>query len=807
MIDGLKTPEQIKALQQEEAKSVFYKNLNSSSLFRIVSDLETSKIAFPQNPSGLVLPDEVPLSPVSKDVMRNTAALLLLSDPEFQEMERILIGEEDKIGGSFYSKVQQDSAKAVLGALLDFYIGDTDIQSKKFLAMPEVRGEITRTGKDGIGHFFIKTLEGISQGGLDLIDFANKNLEYIILLDQAHIGLLGRADYQSLGDLWLMTQKNPTSWLKKHINAVAGYQNESLSALYEYRSVFEEILDTAFNIADSSKWRQFILSNFPQLFASLCFYGHPKDYHGLSELEGLKELVERTEARNLDTLGLYIGSSRLTLSDKYKEIVDNDIKKGSLAKAEALIEFGKLMSKLRPDITDTQRVSQCWVERFIEGKVTLLELVRVPLVITSLLISENSFLEKHPELKNKSPLLNDRIISLFTDRRIAASPNEIISLLNAGIFPTDKLITFIKEENEALSKLEEFQQQTAIGQLDPTSPIQKDLEFTKYLFHSPDLGLDTSYEQFTMLPFSETKPGGLPYSFTLEADATAYEAGNLYQLAKKIVDSGRRLHVVGNDRFGATFYVDPLRDELQQLGVDISVYRAPSSNTNWNSTANALSARFLVERVMRGEDLMIVDGSKQPEAINDQGVKIDRLPSAQLRYLNNLLAFIQATGANCPIELRRHLNHLNSLPDDSEFKQVLSNMISQLDKSLDSINFRFAHWLPDAHATSITYGNLVDADYQPVDLGFDGTQVIFANPVINPERSSILPAAFKDHTIGFWDDYNNHLKGKVFELTPYGLQWTLSGVTEAQLAELAATRIHSRLPQVIRELGSNPKCR
>ncbi|MBI3093189.1 MAG: hypothetical protein HYZ02_03070, partial [Candidatus Levybacteria bacterium] len=284
----------------------------------------------------------------------------------------------------------------------------------------------------------------------------------------------------------------------------------------------------------------------------------------------------------------------------------------------------------------------------------------------------------------------------------AETVDSLALLLSYGIFPTEQLRKFMSEQGEAgLASLRELKEKTKSGALVPENRLQADLEFSEYLKLIGDSTKNTTYEDFTKLRFvtEDEEVLDLSMSERMEAEAAAFEAARLFWFIKERLDRGRKVHVVGNERYGSAFVVNPLRRHLEDVGVNISFYRIPSTSVSKDQASEKIfSYWFTNELIQNRPDVIIIDGTRTP--YDEKG--LPRLPRAMVGYLNWFIAFNKA----CGVLDVKIANHISALEKDITFKLVVATM-SQMGARAA---YKVAHWTATSH-DQISYGGDLVTNY------------------------------------------------------------------------------------------------
>lgn len=381
-------------------------------------------------------------------------------------------------------------------------------------------------------------------------------------------------------------------------------------------------------------------------------------------------------------------------------------------------------------------------------------------------------------------------------------------LLPKGIYPTERIKAYIKEHGTtAIDKLEQLKSETARGNLNPKDRIQKDLEFFQYvcltpiiikpaflLELEPETELETEYTSFSQLSFFEDEDNiiSLDTKEEIEAEAAAYEAARLYWLVKERVDRGRNVIVIGNQRYGDLFVVQPLEKKLAELNIsERKVAYVRSSGTGNQSIPQIFPEgaidSFVRSLITKSPDVIIVDGTP-----NSFSGNTPRLPSSMTGYFNWFLAFNQASGNDNP-NLPKPTEQLKN----SKGFQDLVDFIRDMNPKQP---YTISYWVPNP-GNQIAIGNGLITNH--VSPAFEEPEVILANPVIDPKHFPKFPPQLDTHQPGYFDDPET--KGKIDEeivLTKRGVRKLRRGKTTEELISLVQNRMAFVMEEMIR--ATNP---
>lgn len=486
----------------------------------------------------------------------------------------------------------------------------------------------------------------------------------------------------------------------------------------------------------------------------------------------------------IDSLAAIIKQMHLTPTLTVYKILEKTRLKQDKEALTALAGFGARVFLL-PDLNLQEKVSifSFWAEKFESGEMDSSQLEVLNGNMSLFLQAKNRYLVRN-NLDGRTESVNDNLKSLLVTGQMREHCEQMSFLLENGIFPTPALVRFISQNGlESIGRLAVLRHQTENGQFDPANKLQRDLELTKYLLLS-GAGPDKAYRQFAKLEFvlpSEETFRQLSPKEMLEAEAAAFEAAKLYWFIRQRVEAGRKVTVIGNQRYGDYFVTEPLRADLEELGVQVCFFRVGSTGAGRDMVAGIFPDSFIESFITEAPDIVIVDGTKAP---HDRQVR-PRFPNSMSVYLNWFTAFNEAAGLQAVNRnpLRRHENY--------------QKLVAKISLFSPQKPFTFSHWLPKP-AEKVSIGEETVAYQEPT---LDEPNVIFANPVIDPKKDDSFPKELSGHQPGSLDDPDKLINGeKIIVMTLSGVKQIVKGHgDEAQLVNSIQMHMSKVMPRYIRK--------
>ena len=492
----------------------------------------------------------------------------------------------------------------------------------------------------------------------------------------------------------------------------------------------------------------------------------------------IREGVDNLEQVQMETLGALVNQMHITPSlSIYKILEKTRLARGKNEFSEVAKLGAKVFSLTRTSLETKIAIFSHWTDKFLTEAISLQGVDRLSQVIGSFRDIEDEFLEK-AKLHVHDKKIQTMLRQIYTADNLLNDHVEVALLMRSGFYPTQLLIQYLKENySKSIHDLAQLKELTLSGRFDPSNGLQRELEFTTFLKLSDQIA-ENAYELFRKIeyfPDSEITRE-LSLREKVEAEAAALEAANFYWLVRTRVEAGRKVVVIGNQRYGDYFVMEPLRNEFQDLGVRLNSFKVSSSGSNENSLPDVLPVSFIEYITNETPDVVIVDAT--PNYKDQEGNP--RLPSAFYGYLNWFRAYNAIANKESEVV-------------GKESEPVLNKI-----KSANPENpYHIAQWVP-VTGGKITIGNTAMEYSEP---NFRGPNVILANTIIDPKRFEGYPEELTDHTPGFLDDPERHLGSKkILVFINTGLRTIVEGsIDEIQFATSIQNHMTRVLPRLIRQ--------
>lgn len=283
---------------------------------------------------------------------------------------------------------------------------------------------------------------------------------------------------------------------------------------------------------------------------------------------------------------------------------------------------------------------------------------------------------------------------------------------------------------------------------------------------------------------------------TLAARRVAHEAVGFFEFARRFkAGTSRSVVVVGNDRYGRLWFVEPVETLLIEAGIEVRYDRVVSLLAHRLSTPAAFPSEFVRRMDAQMPHLIIADGASG--AKNPGAMKI----SKALRSVANWFAAF---------------NDVRSRGDRSKYideSSIPADFIDELMKWHEFVVRRveLAAWVRPGPTYRVTtwshdmfpvaeFGDIPPTPVKHVVFDEDRPQAILANPTIYPGSDGGLPEELREVHPYFLNDPGKRVAERVvYGFGAYGLESRVDGPTTAQY--IAAAQLVAR-EEVGRLLGN-----
>ena len=360
-----------------------------------------------------------------------------------------------------------------------------------------------------------------------------------------------------------------------------------------------------------------------------------------------------------------------------------------------------------------------------------------------------------------------------------------------GIIITPVLEDFLwrdKDIESLLAELDELRRKTRLGKFSLENVIQRDLEFNRFAteYQWQNEGERGTPEQYSMfirlkkLPPSREENIKLSVQTMEEINRLVYECVVFLLFLRKLKkNTGRPTVLIGNDRYGRQWVVEPLEDYLEN-DFFIRYFRIPSHKSMRLSVRHEgeRNTRFgftrdFVRFINRDMPNMVIADSCFPKR-SDTLMRISR---GSRDYANWIMVFnhLRSQGDGSQYEPYSSFppEHFGELMKWHEWERVMRQL---RDWVTPGPVYRVAHWAPVIKDT-VRLGDFNIPRRDP-EMSSDKPQVILANPAVYLFDENRMPDILKDTTPYYFDGPEKFAKEEVvLGFGDHGFETRLDGVT------------------------------
>ena len=389
-----------------------------------------------------------------------------------------------------------------------------------------------------------------------------------------------------------------------------------------------------------------------------------------------------------------------------------------------------------------------------------------------------------------------------------------------GTILTPPLIDFLSQGSDfdsLLSELDRYRADTRNGQFDKNNILQRDLEFRRFAYeytrvlepltyqlqnrYPPPKSNEELYQLFNQLeelpPVAADEPH-LSEQHLAEVGRTAYEAAGFLKFLKGFRGrTSRHIVVVGNDRYGRQWVVEPIETYLKE-GFTLRYDRVRSGTSTRLSVPSAFPREFVKEINAQMPHIVIVDASHAPP--NNDVMQLSRGLRSYAHWFavfNDLRSEgnvgIYQNESSLPAE---HLPELMKWHDYVARKEQLQAWVAP------GRTYQVTTWAPELKDTVIL-GDMQVKRYPAVsheEIGGNLPMVILANPIVYRTEGDDLPDALQGTTPRHFDDPEAHAEDSIiFGFGTHGLETRLKGMSTEQFVQTVQGCIKEEIDQLLEE--------
>ena len=389
-----------------------------------------------------------------------------------------------------------------------------------------------------------------------------------------------------------------------------------------------------------------------------------------------------------------------------------------------------------------------------------------------------------------------------------------------GTILTPPLINFLLKGSDfdsLLAELDRYRADTRNGQFDINNILQRDLEFRRFAYEYTRVLEPLTYQlqnrypqpksneelyqlfnQLEELPPVAADESLLSEQHLAEVGRTAYEATEFLKFLRGFrTRTSRHIVVVGNDRYGRQWVVEPIEAYLKE-GFTLRYDRVRSGTSTRLSVPAAFPREFVREIGEGMPHIVIVDASHAPP--NNDVMQLSRGLRGYAHWFavfNDLRA--EGNVARYQDESSLPAEHFPELMKWHEYvarRQELQEWVAP------GQTYRVTTWAPELEDVVIL-GDMQVKRYPAVsheEMEVDLPVVILANPIIYRTEGDDLPSALRGTTPRHFDDPEAHATDSiVFGFGSHGLETRLEGMSTEQFVQTAQGRVKEEIDRLLKD--------
>ena len=389
-----------------------------------------------------------------------------------------------------------------------------------------------------------------------------------------------------------------------------------------------------------------------------------------------------------------------------------------------------------------------------------------------------------------------------------------------GTILTPPLIDFLSKDSDfdsLLSELDRYRADTRNGQFDINNILQRDLEFRRFAYeytrvlepltyqlqnrYPPPKSNEELYQLFNQLkelpPVAADEPR-LSEQHLAEVGRAAYEAVEFLKFLKGFrARTNRHIVVVGNDRYGRQWVVEPIEAYLKE-GFTLRYDRVRSGTSTRLSVPPAFPRDFVKEISEQMPYIVIVDASHAPPS-ND----VMQLSRGLRSYAHWFAVFNDLrSGGNLAIYQDESSLPAEHLPELMKWHDYVARREQLQEWVSPGQTYRVTTWAPELKDTVIL-GDMQVKRYPAVsheEIEGDLPLVILANPIVYRTEGDDLPDALRGTTPRHFDDPEAHAEDTiVFGFGSHGLETRLEGMSTEQFVQTVQGYIKEEIDRLLEE--------
>ena len=393
-----------------------------------------------------------------------------------------------------------------------------------------------------------------------------------------------------------------------------------------------------------------------------------------------------------------------------------------------------------------------------------------------------------------------------------------------GVTLTSVLLDYLAEPGdvgEKLAEIDRLRRNTRMGRFDLRNEIERDLEYHRYnwAYHeviAPDLDPyeNAPYDEFVKLPQLGPQTHEefvLDGQNLIEARRVAYEAYTLLGFLRKFrAGTSRPILIIGNDRYGRQWGIEPLEEYLKD-DFTIVYPRVPSHRSTRLTVPNMILRtgvragpdRGTIRRLSREMPHVIVVDARNVGRGKDRMTM--RMSRGARDYANWFIAFndlrAEGDGSKYERKMPHPANHFSELKRWFGFVEAQRKMRPWVEPGE---TYSMTMWAP--HITEETVLGDFKVRTREVEYGSDEPQAVLANPLIyrTDDDDPNIHENLRGNRPYYYDGPERHVQHELqFGFGDHGLESRVIGNTSDELVEAVQEFMRQEVARLLEEERGN----
>ncbi len=397
-------------------------------------------------------------------------------------------------------------------------------------------------------------------------------------------------------------------------------------------------------------------------------------------------------------------------------------------------------------------------------------------------------------------------------QKLAGWLAEVNSQNHDGVVLTQAIVNHLSrvaDFDKLLGHLTYLNDETRNGRFDINNPLQRELEYKRYISEAnrqrewpkDPREQRAAFNRLDMLPPpQDAGEFQLTQEDVIETKRAAHEAILLLEFLRECnARTDRPIVVVGNERYGRQWVVEPLEGHLKGQ-FEVRYDRIPSHGSMRLTVPhylerfqrNGFPPEFMKQLSEHMPHVVIVD-----ECSPRRTEHLTKYPRGVRDLVNWFMVFndIRAEGDGCIYESDSTLppHHFPELKKWHEFVVVRRRIREWI---APGPTYKISHWTPELKEQVIMGDMIVPS--KPPDFTDGKPQVILANPAIYRTEGEDLPAALKGTHPYYFNDPEKGVKEEIVPgFGPHGFETRVQGFTTDEYVAAVQKQIRTDLVEML----------